>query len=72
MACTYFTLSTQLGQYLQYPQYLLDIPISNTARLVYCLILGRTRLSQQNSWIDDKGHVYCRYPIKTLAVDAHK
>ena len=72
MACTYFTLSTQLGQYLQYPRFLLDIPISETAKLVFILILDRTRLSVQNKWIDDEGHVYCRYPIKTLAVDAHK
>ena len=72
MTCTYFTLSTQLGQYLQYPQYLLDIPVSETAKLVYILILSRTLLSRQNKWIDEDGHIYCRYPIKTLAADAHK
>lgn len=72
MACTYFTLSTQPGAYLQYPHFLLDIPVSETAKLVYILILSRTLLSRQNKWIDADGHVYCRYPIKTLAVDAHK
>ena len=66
MACTYFTLSTQPGAYLQYPHFLLDIPISETAKLVYILILSRTLLSRQNNWIDEDAMSIAAIPSKPL------
>lgn len=67
-----FTAATPLPQFLPYPIFLLDTPIGETARLVYILILGRIRLSQQNGWVDEQNRVYCRYPIHAIAADAHK
>ena len=68
----FFTVTTPLPPFLPYPRFLLEIPISETARLVYALILSRIHLSQRNGWVDAEGRVYCRYPIKTLAADCHK
>lgn len=68
----FFTVTTPLPPFLPYPRFLLEIPISETARLVYALILSRIHLSQSNGWVDAEGRVYCRYPIKALAADCHK
>lgn len=68
----FFTVTTPLPPFLPYPRFLLEIPISETARLVYALILSRIHLSQSNGWVDAEGRVYCRYPIKTLAADCNK
>lgn len=68
----FFTVTTPLPPFLPYPRFLLEIPISETARLVYALILSRIHLSQLNEWVDAEGRVYCRYPIKSLAADCHK
>lgn len=68
----YITASTSLPPYLPYPRFLLGLPLSETAKLVYSLILSRIHLSQSNGWADENGRVYCRYPIMTLAADCHK
>lgn len=61
-----------LPPYLPYPKFLLELPLSETARLVYCLILSRILLSQHNGWLDKAGRVYCRYPVLALAADCRK
>ena len=68
----FFYAITPLPAYIPFPRFLLQLPISETARLVYALILSRIHLSQLNEWVDAEGRVYCRYPIKTLAADCHK
>ena len=68
----FITSTTPLPPFLPYPRFLLEIPISETARLVYALILSRIHLSQSNGWVDTEDRVYCRYPIKALAADCHK
>lgn len=54
--------------YMAYPRFLLDMDISETAKLVYVLLLDRARLSMQNDgWTDDQGHVFIYYTIQSLA-----
>ena len=54
--------------YMAYPRFLLDMDISETAKLVYVLLLDRARLSMQNDgWTDDQGHVFIYYTIADLA-----
>ena len=48
------------------------MPLNETARLVYCLILSRIHLSQTNGWVDYEGKVFCRYTIKALMADTGK
>lgn len=68
----FFSITTHLPPFLPYPQFLLEIPVSETAKLVYALILSRIKLSQANSWTDSNGHVYCRYTIQDLMADTGK
>lgn len=68
----YITPTTRLPPFLPYPRFLLELPLSETARLVYCLILSRLLTSQKNGWVDEQGRVYCRYPILTLAEHSHR
>lgn len=59
--------------YMAYPRFLLDMDISETARLVYVLLLDRARLSMQNDgWSDEQGHVFIYYTIQSLAEITHK
>jgi DNA-binding transcriptional ArsR family regulator len=51
-----------------YPRFLLNMELNETAKLIYIVLLDRSRLSQINSgWTDGNGHVYLYYPIKSLA-----
>ena len=62
-----------LPPYMAYPKFLLKVDISETAKLVYMLLLDRARLSMKNKdWQDEKGRVFVRYTIPDLARDIGK
>ena len=63
----YITADTKLPAYLPYPRFLLKMEISQTAKLLYSLLLDRSTLSQKNKWQDDKGRIYIIYPIAEIA-----
>ena len=54
-------------QYYQFPEFLLKVPMSQTARILYMMLYDRARLSQRNNWIDDEGRVYLTFTIMELA-----
>ena len=59
-----------LPPYMAYPKFLLKLNISETAKLVYILLLDRTRLSMKNrDWQDESGRVFVLYTISNLARD---
>ena len=58
---------TALPPYLPFPWFLLTARLSDTARLLYCLLLNRARLSISNNWLDGEGNVYVVYPVSELA-----
>lgn len=41
--------------------------LSQTAKLLYSLLLDRSTLSQKNGWTDSEGRVYIVYPITEIA-----
>ena len=62
-----------LPPYLAYPRFLLKMDISETAKLIYVLLLDRARLSMKNEgWEDEQGHVFIYYTIESLAEDCGK
>lgn len=63
----YLQQDTPLLQYYQFPEYLLKMPLGQTAKLLYMVIYDRARLSQKNGWIDEKGRIYLVYPLTELA-----
>ena len=68
----YMYQNTKLPSYLPMPRFLMNLPISNTAKLLYTQLLGKAQLSQKNAWIDARGRVYFIYPIHQMAVDMDK
>ena len=69
----FLTPSSPLPPYLAYPRFLLDMDISETAKLLYAVLLDRARLSRQNDgWTDENGHVYLYYTISNLAAAIHR
>ena len=59
---------TGLPPFFMYPRFLLETELSDTARLVYILLLDRARLSQTNpQWQDETGRVFVYYTIPHLA-----
>ena len=64
---------SNLPPYMAYPRFLLDVDISETAKLVYMLLLDRARLSMKNQpWQDEIGRVFVLYTIPALAKDIGK
>ncbi len=63
---------TKLPAYLPMPRFLIRIPISTTAKLLYTQLLSKAQLSQKNEWVDAQGRVYFIYPIHQMAVDMDK
>ena len=61
MRCLHATI---LGTY---PRFLLKMEISQTAKLLYALLLDRSTLSQKNEWQDSEGRIYIVYPIAEIA-----
>lgn len=63
---------TKMPPYLPMPRFLLNCPISNTAKMLYIRLLGKAQLSQKNRWLDGQGREYFIYPIHQMATDMSK
>ena len=63
----YITAETIIPPYLPYPRFLLKMDLSQTAKLLYALLLDRSTLSQKNGWQDNEGRTYIVYPIAEIA-----
>ena len=63
----YLYQDTPFLQYYQFPEFLLRLPVSQTAKILYMVLYDRARLSQRNHWIDDDGRIYLVYPVIELA-----
>lgn len=69
----YLRRSSMLPPYMAYPRFLLTMQISDTAKLVYVLLLDRARLSMtHDGWEDENGHVFIYYTIDALAAATGK
>ena len=63
----YIMADTTMPLYLLIPVSCSKMEISQTAKLLYSLLLDRSTLSQKNKWQDDKGRIYIIYPIAEIA-----
>lgn len=69
----YLRRESTLPPYMAYPRFLLTMNISETAKLVYVLLLDRARLSMtHDGWEDENGHVFIYYTIDALAAATGK
>lgn len=63
----------KMPPYLVFPRFLLKMDLSDTARLVYILLLNRAKLSMKNGqWTNSEGYVYVHYTIQSMAEHIRK
>lgn len=67
MNSTFMYKDTKLPAFLQFPEFLLRFPISQTAKIIYLVLYDRSRLSIRNEWIDEFSRVFVVYPIAELS-----
>ena len=53
---------------MPYPRFLLDVDLTQTAKVLYSVLLDRASLSRANNWADEDGNIYIVFPL-TKAVD---
>ena len=68
----YIRHDTQRPQYVPFPTFLVDYPISTTAQMLYAHLLNRALLSQKNGWADKEGRVYILFPESEMCAEIHK
>ena len=68
----YMTNQTQIPVYLPYPRFMLGMNLTQTAKVLYALLLDRASLSRKTGWKDEEGHIFVVYPIAYLADDLRK
>ena len=49
------------------PRFLLQEDLTQTAKLLYALLLDRATLSQSNGWLDEGGRIYLVFSIEKIA-----
>lgn len=68
----YMNEQGQQVQYYQFPKFLLELPLSQNARIIYMLLYDRARISRKNNWADEDGRVYAVFPIEELSQETGK
>ena len=63
----YMTGDTTLPPYLPYPRFLMETDLTQTAKLLYAVLLDRANLSLANGWQDDEGQIYIVFPVYKIA-----
>ena len=54
----YMTTDTKLLPYLPYPRFLLGADLTQTAKVLYAVLLDRSNLSRANGWTDEDGNIF--------------
>lgn len=67
MKFNYMTEKCELPAYYQFPEFLLNMDLSQTTRIIYMLLYDRSRLSLKNKWLDKNGHAFIIFPLKEIA-----
>lgn len=69
----FLTIDSNLPPYMVFPRFLLNSDLSETTKILYVMLLDRTRLSMKNGgWSNNHGHVYIHFTISELAGTLHK
>ena len=64
----FLTTNSKLPSYMVFPRFLLNCDLSETTKILYTILLDRTRLSIKNrGWSNNQGHVYIHFTISELA-----
>ena len=61
------TVNTSPLPYLPFPRFLLGMDLTQTAEIIYAVLLDRANLSRANGWTDEDGNIYIVFPLNKLA-----
>ena len=61
------TTDTKPLPYLSYPRFLLGADLTQTAKVLYAVLLDRSNLSRANGWTDEDGNIFVVFPLGKLA-----
>ena len=68
----YIRRGTKRPFFFPFPLFLMELPLSMTARVLYAIMLNRAMLSQHNGWTDEQGRVYILFPEAEMCAVLHK
>ena len=68
----YMRESEELISYYQFPKFLLEMALTQNARMLYMLLYDRARISQKNHWVDKDGYIYFIFPITEISAKIGK
>ena len=63
----YMKTDTKLLSYLPFPRFLLGADLTQTAKVLYAVLLDRSNLSRANGWMDEDGNIFVVFPLNKLA-----
>ena len=63
----YMKTDTKLLPYLPFPRFLLGADLTQTAKVLYAVLLDRSNLSRANGWTDEDGNIFVVFPLGKLA-----
>ncbi len=63
----YMKTDAKLLPYLPFPRFLLGADLTQTAKLLYAVLLDRANLSRANGWTDESGNIFIVFPLNKLA-----
>ena len=66
MVYCYMKENSILPLYLQFPEFLLELPLTQTAKILYMVLYERARLSKRNQWSDQENRIYIVFKINEL------
>lgn len=61
------TNDTKPLPYLPFPRFLLGADLTQTAKMLYAVLLDRANLSRANGWTDEDGNIFIVFPLNKIA-----
>ena len=72
MKFEYMMETKKILPYYQFPKFLLELPLSQNAKLLYMLLYDRARISQKNHWLNEDGYGYFIFLIIEISLKWEK
>ena len=62
----YMKTDAKLLPYLPFPRFLLGADLTQTAKLLYAVLLAKSNLSRANGWTDEDGNIFVVFPLRAI------
>ena len=62
----YMKTDAKLLPYLPFPRFLLGADLTQTAKLLYAVLLDKSNLSRANGWTDEDGNIFVVFPLRAI------